>query len=139
MRRAKRVSSTLVTVWVLALLAGPAFAAIEVHEVARSSATFTTVSVSSITATTVPATALSGRWALEIQNQDSTSAVYCGFASTEVAATTGRKIVPGASWVVQINSHTTDPGSAAATFTLVCMSDGVSGSEDATIGVVQIR
>jgi len=120
-------------------VAGPAMGAVEVHEVARSSATFTTVSVSSITATTVPATALSGRWALEIQNQDSTSAVYCGFASSEVAATTGRKIAPGASWVVQINSHTTDPGVAVAAFTLVCMSDGVSGNENATVAVVQIR
>jgi len=109
--------------------------AINVHEVAFSSATSTQIAVSSTTATAM--TALDGRFSIEIQNQDGTASLWCGFAAVELTTSKGRKIAPGASWTVALGSRKIAPGSAVAALDIYCLSDSASATTNAQ--VVQIR
>lgn len=116
------------------LFAAGAARALDVREVAFSSATTYAVTVSSLTDTTMDSTQLAGRWAIEVQNQDASINIFCGFATSEVSGTAGRRVGPGGSWVVQLADKMRQPDGTSA-LNIYCQA--ASGSP--TAQVTQLR
>ncbi len=90
------------------LLASQAQAMIEVHETAYSSATVTSVAVSTAAGEQVDVTSLTARFTAEIYNDDTSLDLYCSFnvnvSSLTASVYYGRKITPGAAWTVAVSS-----------------------------------
>ena len=99
----------------------PVFCLVQTHEVALASATIVVVNVSSGTAVQMDTSTnlLTGRFAVEIFNDDATDNLFCGFSSTGTVTTTAmsRRITARTAWVVQVGQD----------ISIFCISDGAGG------------
>lgn len=124
-------------------LVSPAF----VYQTAVSSITTNIITVATSTVGGAPFVAaqmdtpkMANRVAIEIDNIDTTANLWCVTNSTVPAASAGRKIVPGASWVVNMmdNFYTQNYSTITNTTTTVstpatiyCLSDGAAATKAA--------
>lgn len=119
------------------------------YQVAVSSVVMYNISVGSVTSLTgyvpiqVDNPQLKYRKAVEIQNLDASVNLFCVVGSTyNIASTTnlgslstavGRKIVPGATWVMSINDKVPDPINGPNTINFWCVNDGATGAAKAEV------
>lgn len=114
------------------LLASPAFAEWEVHEVANRDAVSQTISVSSYTRTNVTSATstgtVSGAFLVEVYNTDSSDVLNCGFSvslsTISSEAWYGREVRPLTGVTFQINP---------SALTVYCMTQDVAATTRATI------
>lgn len=112
-------------------LLGVAHADQQIAQVAGSSITVHTVSVSSGVASAVDyaAVRMDQREAIEIQNVDSSSVLWCGFNQANVTVGTGRMIgVDGGFWNLALAANSPD-----GPMTLYCITDSGAGTTNVTI------
>lgn len=109
----------------------------ETHEIAKSSATTTQVTVSSFSATQMDTTArtLFGRFAMAIQNQDASANMFCGFGSHEISTTKGLRIPPGGTLTLNLASN--EDSGTVTRLSLYCITDKSGAS--ATAQMAQLR
>jgi len=114
------------------------------YQVAVSSITTAVVTVSTTVGTKMDNPQLSNRAVIEIDNIDSTANLWClpVSSSTPVAlsTTSGRKILPGSSWILNLfdtlytvsySSITNTTTNVAVTANLWCISDGGASTKAA--------
>lgn len=105
MNKVKKAVSALAIMFACVISAN---AEVENADVANSTSSVS-VSISSSALsgdiTNVDSSCTPGRKAVEIQNLDASANMFCGFVSSTVSRTVGRKITPGATWVVGVRCY----------------------------------